>query len=150
MLEVGSVLPDFKTFNQEGESVSSKNFIGKKLIVFFYPKASTPTCTVEVCNLRDYFQDLVKEGFELVGVSADTEKRQKNFHTKNSLPFDLLADESASIAKLFGVWKEKTNFGKTYMGIVRTTFVFDEKGTLIRRIDKVQSKAAAQQILEGN
>ncbi len=150
MLEVGSVLPDFTTVNQEGVSVSSKNFIGKKLIIFFYPKASTPTCTVEVCNLRDYFQDLVKEGFELVGVSADSEKRQKNFHTKNNLPFDLLADESASIAKLFGVWKEKKNFGKTYMGIVRTTFVFDEKGTLVRRIDKVQSKAAAQQILEVN
>lgn len=147
MLEVGSALPTFVALNQKGKEISSKDLIGKKLVVFFYPKASTPTCTIEVCNLRDHYAKLKRSGYRLIGISADSVQRQKNFHEKNGLPFDLLADESNEIAEAFGVWKEKKNFGKTYMGIVRTTFVFDERGTLTRVIDKVKSKEASEQIL---
>lgn len=150
MLQVGDRLPEFKTLNQDGKEVSSAAFSGKKLVVFFYPAASTPTCTVEACNLSDHYSDLKKAGFQLVGVSGDSVKKQKNFHSKHSFPYDLLADENHEIIQKFGVWKEKKTFGKTYMGIVRTTFVFDEKGICIRVIDKVKSKEAATQILEEN
>lgn len=149
MLKVGDRLPEFKAINQDGESVSSTDFGGCRLVIFFYPQASTPTCTVEACNLRDRFEDLKDAGYCVIGVSADSVKKQKNFHTKNLLGYDLLADESHEIINKFGVWQEKTTFGKTYMGIVRTTFIFDEKGVCTRVIDKVKSKEAAAQILEG-
>ena len=148
MLKVGENLPEFTGKNQDGKEISSSDFLGKKLVVFFYPQASTPTCTVEACNLSDNYSDLEKAGYQLLGISADTEKKQKNFHTKFSFPYDLLADENKEVVEKFGVWQEKKNFGKTYMGIVRTTFIFDEKGICTRLIEKVTSKTAAQQILE--
>lgn len=148
MLKVGDQLPHFETENQDGIVIKSDNFDGKKLVVFFYPQASTPTCTVEACNLRDHYTELQEAGYEIVGVSGDTVKKQKNFHTKNSFPFLLLADEKRELIELFGVWKEKKTFGKTYMGTVRTTFIFDENGICTRVIEKVTSKTAAQQILE--
>lgn len=148
MLKVGDQLPHFETENQDGIVIKSDNFAGKKLVVFFYPQASTPTCTVEACNLRDHYTELQEAGYEIVGVSGDTVKKQKNFHTKNSFPFLLLADEKRELIELFGVWKEKKTFGKTYMGTVRTTFIFDENGICTRVIEKVTSKTAAQQILE--
>ena len=148
MLKVGDQLPHFETENQDGIVIKSDNFDGKKLVVFFYPQASTPTCTVEACNLRDHYTELQEAGYEIVGVSGDTVKKQKNFHTKNSFPFLLLADEKRELIELFGVWKEKKTFGKTYMGTVRTTFIFDENGICTRVIEKVTSKTATQQILE--
>ncbi|AZA55750.1 thioredoxin-dependent thiol peroxidase [Chryseobacterium shandongense] len=149
MLKVGDKLPQFEGLNQDGEKVSSEQLIGKKLVIFFYPQANTPTCTVEACNLSDNYSKLEKAGFQLLGISGDSVKKQKNFHSKFAFPYDLIADESHEILEKFGVWKEKTTFGKTYMGIVRTTFIFDEKGICERVIEKVTSKTAAEQILEG-
>ncbi|MBL3550019.1 peroxiredoxin Q/BCP [Chryseobacterium rhizosphaerae] len=149
MLKVGDKLPEFEGINQDGETVSSSKLIGKKLVVFFYPQASTPTCTVEACNLSDNYSKLEKDGFQLLGVSGDSVKKQKNFHSKFAFPYDLIADETRNIIDKFGVWQEKKTFGKTYMGIVRTTFIFDENGICTRVIEKVTSKTAAEQILEG-
>jgi len=149
MLKVGDKLPQFEGLNQDGETVRSEQLIGKKLVIFFYPQANTPTCTVEACNLSDNYSKLEKAGFQLLGISGDSIKKQKNFHSKFAFPYDLIADESHEILEKFGVWQEKTTFGKTYMGIVRTTFIFDEKGICERVIEKVTSKTAAEQILEG-
>ncbi|WP_346983610.1 thioredoxin-dependent thiol peroxidase [Chryseobacterium sp. POE27] len=149
MLKTGDKLPQFKGINQDGETVSSENLIGKKLVIFFYPQANTPTCTVEACNLSDNYSKLEKAGFQLLGISGDSVKKQKNFHSKFAFPYDLIADESHEILEKFGVWQEKKTFGKTYMGIVRTTFIFDEKGICERVIEKVTSKTATEQILEG-
>ncbi|SEH35507.1 thioredoxin-dependent thiol peroxidase [Chryseobacterium culicis] len=148
MLKVGDKLPEFEGHNQDGETVTSSKLIGKKLVVFFYPQANTPTCTVEACNLSDNYSKLEKAGFQLLGVSGDSVKKQKNFHNKFAFPYDLIADENHSIIEKFGVWQEKKTFGKTYMGIVRTTFIFDESGVCTRVIEKVTSKTAAEQILE--
>lgn len=148
MLKVGDKLPQFEGTNQDGEPISSSNLIGKKLVVFFYPQASTPTCTVEACNLSDNYSKLEKAGYQLLGVSGDSVKKQKNFHSKFAFPYDLIADENRDIIEKFGVWQEKKTFGKTYMGIVRTTFIFDENGVCTRVIEKVTSKTAAEQILE--
>lgn len=149
MINIGDQLPDFVAKNQDGVEVKASSFLGEKLVIFFYPQASTPTCTVEACNFRDGYAELRAAGYQILGISADGEKKQKNFHTKHGFPFDLIADENKELVELFGVWKEKKNFGKTYMGIVRTTFVFDEQGICIRIIDKVKSKEATAQILEG-
>ncbi|SMO55209.1 peroxiredoxin Q/BCP [Chryseobacterium rhizoplanae] len=149
MLKVGDKLPEFEELNQDGETVTSSKLIGKKLVVFFYPQANTPTCTVEACNLSDNYTKLKKAGFQLLGISGDSVKKQKNFHSKFAFPYDLIADEKRNIIEKFGVWQEKKTFGKTYMGIVRTTFIFDENGICTRVIEKVTSKTAAEQILEG-
>lgn len=149
MLKAGDKLPTFQGINQDGETIQSENLIGKKSVIFFYPQAGTPTCTVEACNLSDNYTELQKAGFHLLGVSGDSVKKQKNFHSKFSFPYDLIADENRDIIEKFGVWQEKKTFGKTYMGIVRTTFIFDETGTCTRVIEKVTSKTAAGQILEG-
>lgn len=148
MLKIGDKLPDFEAINQDGKTIKSSNLIGKKLVVFFYPKASTPGCTAEACNLRDNYSILKKKGYQLLGVSADSEKRQKNFSTKNELPFDLIADENRDIIEKFGVWQLKKFMGREFMGIVRTTFLFDEKGICTQIIDKVKTKDHASQILE--
>ncbi|QIY91710.1 thioredoxin-dependent thiol peroxidase [Chryseobacterium gallinarum] len=149
MLKVGDKLPEFEGINQDGKTVTSSKLIGKKLVVFFYPQANTPTCTVEACNLSDNYSALKKAGFQLLGISGDSVKKQKNFHSKFAFPYDLIADENRDIIEKFGVWQEKKTFGKTYMGIVRTTFIFDENGICTRVIEKVTSKTAAEQILEG-
>ncbi|NIF05778.1 thioredoxin-dependent thiol peroxidase [Chryseobacterium sp. Tr-659] len=149
MLKVGDKLPEFEGVNQDGETITSSKLIGKKLVVFFYPQANTPTCTVEACNLSDNYSKLKKAGFQLLGISGDTVKKQKNFHSKFAFPYDLIADETRDIIEKFGVWQEKKTFGKTYMGIVRTTFIFDESGVCTRVIEKVTSKTATDQILEG-
>ena len=148
MLKKGEKLPEFEGGNQDARKVNSSKFFGKKLVIFFYPQANTPTCTVEACNLSDNYSKLTKAGFQLLGVSADSVKKQKNFHSKFALSYDLIADENHDIIEKFGVWQEKTTFGKTYMGIVRTTFIFDENGICTDVIEKVKSKEAAAQILE--
>lgn len=149
MLKVGDKLPQFEGTNQDGETVHSENLIGKKLVVFFYPKANTPGCTAEACNLRDNYAELKKQGFELLGVSADPVKNQKKFSEKFEFPFDIIADETRDIIEKFGVWQLKKFMGKEFMGIVRTTFVFDENGICTEVIDKVKTKDHAAQILEG-
>lgn len=149
MLKVGDKLPQFEGTNQNGETVSSEKLIGKKLVVFFYPKANTPGCTAEACNLRDNYTELKKQGFQLLGVSADAVKSQKNFSEKYGLPFDIIADETRDIIEKFGVWQLKKFMGREFMGIVRTTFVFDENGTCTEVIEKVKTKDHASQILEG-
>ncbi len=149
MLKIGDKLPEFEGINQNGETIDSKKFNGKKLVVFFYPKANTPGCTAEACNLRDHYSELKDQGFQLLGVSADPVKSQKNFSEKYELPFDMIADEQRDIIEKFGVWQLKKFMGKEFMGIVRTTFIFDENGICTQVIDKVKTKDHAAQILEG-
>ncbi|MEZ4720721.1 MAG: thioredoxin-dependent thiol peroxidase [Flavobacteriales bacterium] len=146
--EEGKAAPKFVGKDQNGKDVSLESYKGKKLIVYFYPQDNTPTCTVESCNLRDNYKELKKKGFEVIGISADSMKKHQNFIRKFDLPFDLIADTELEIIKSFGVWGEKTTFGKTYDGIHRTTFIIDEDGRVIKRIDDVKSKEHAQQILD--
>jgi peroxiredoxin Q/BCP len=148
MLKVGDQLPQFEALNQDGETVKSQDFLGKKLVVFFYPKANTPGCTAEACDLNDNISLLVKEGFQILGVSADAVKAQKKFHEKFRFQYPLIADESREVCEKFGVWQLKKFMGREFMGIVRTTFIFDESGICIRVIEKVKTKEAAKQILE--
>ena len=123
------------------------DYVGKKLVVFFYPKASTPGCTAEACNLRDNYQTFLSQGFEILGVSADSEKRQQNFVAKYDLPFPLLADEDLTVINGFGVWGPKKFMGREYDGIHRTTFVIDANGIIEEVISKVKTKNHAAQIL---
>ena len=147
MLKVGDKAPDFSIVNQEGELVNFKDFLGKKVVVFFYPKASTPGCTNEACNLRDNYQEFIAKGYAVIGVSADSVKRQKNFAVKNNLPYDLIADEEKEIINAYGVWGPKKFMGREYEGIHRTTFIIDEKGIVEEVITKVKTKEHAIQIL---
>lgn len=147
-LKVGDKVPDFSAKDEQGNTISLGDYKGKKLIVFFYPKASTPGCTVEACNLRDNYKTLQDKGFELLGVSADSEKKQASFKNKYEFPFPLLADEDKTVINIFGVWGPKKFMGKEYDGIHRTTFLINEKGIIERVIDKVQTKNHASQILE--
>ena len=148
MLKVGDQLPEFVSVNQYGESVNSQDLLGKKLVIFFYPKANTPGCTAEACDLNDHFSKLKNEGFQLLGVSADPVKNQKKFHEKFGFQYPLLADENREVIEKFGVWQLKKFMGREFMGIVRTTFIFDENGICVRVIEKVKTKEAAKQILE--
>jgi peroxiredoxin Q/BCP len=146
-LKVGDRLPDFKVLDEQGNSVQLSDFKGKKLIVFFYPKASTPGCTMEACNLRDNYQLLLDKGYAIIGVSADSAKRQQNFKDKHEFPFPLIADEDKQLIDLFGVWGPKKFMGREYDGIHRMTFIV-ENAEIIKRIDKVKTKDHAAQILE--
>ena len=148
MLKVGDHLPEFKSVNQDREPVRSSDYSGKKLVVFFYPKANTPGCTAEACDLNDNISILKEEGYQLLGVSADPMKNQKKFHEKFGFRYPLLADENREVIEKFGVWQLKKFMGREFMGIVRTTFIFDENGICTRVIDKVKTKEAAKQILE--
>lgn len=148
MLKVGDQLPEFVSVNQDGETVNSQDLLGKKLVIFFYPKANTPGCTAEACDLNDNISILKKEGYQLLGVSADPVKNQKKFHEKFGFQYPLLADENRDVIEKFGVWQLKKFMGKEFMGIVRTTFIFDENGICVRVIEKVKTKEAAKQILE--
>ncbi|SHH56806.1 thioredoxin-dependent thiol peroxidase [Winogradskyella jejuensis] len=147
-LKQGDKVPDFTVNNQDGNPVSLSDYKGKKLIVFFYPKASTPGCTAEACNLTDNYAELQKHGFEILGVSADSEKRQTNFKNKYNFPFPLLADEEKEVINAFGVWGNKKFMGKEYDGIHRKTFLVNEEGIVEHVIDKVKTKDHAAQILE--
>ncbi len=147
-LKAGDKVPNFQVNDQDGNPVSLSDFVGKKLVVFFYPKASTPGCTVEACNLRDNYEELQSEGYSLLGVSADTEKKQTNFRKKYKFPFPLLADTEKEVINAFGVWGPKKFMGREYDGIHRKTFIIDENGVVERVIDKVKTKDHASQILE--
>ncbi len=147
-LQAGDKAPDFELNDQDGNTISSKDYQGKKYVVFFYPKASTPGCTAEVCNLRDNYTELQQQGFHLLGVSADSERKQKNFKEKHQLPFPLLADENKELINAYGVWGLKKFMGKSYEGIHRTTFIVDESGKIERVISKVKTKDHAAQLLD--
>lgn len=147
-LKVGDKVPSFSAKDQDGNTISLKDYTGKKLIVFFYPKANTPGCTAEACNLRDNFKELQSEGYELLGVSADSEKSQAKFKEKYDFPFPLLADEDHTVLNAFGVWGLKKFMGREYDGIHRKTFVIDGDGVVVKVIDKVKTKDHAAQLLD--
>jgi len=147
-LKQGDAVPDFTAKDEQGNTISLSDYSGKKLIVFFYPKASTPGCTVEACNLRDNYKTLQAQGYDLLGVSADSAKRQANFKNKYKFPFPLLADEDKTVINAFGVWGPKKFMGRDYDGIHRMTFLIDENGLVERVIAKVKTKEHAAQILE--
>ena len=147
-LNTGSVVPSFETLDQDENRVTNKDLIGKKSIVFFYPRANTPGCTAEACNLRDHYKTLQDKGYQLFGVSADSSKKQKSFADKYDLPFPLLADEDKSVINAFGVWGPKKFQGREYDGIHRMTFLIDEVGKVEKVISKVKTKDHAAQILE--
>jgi len=146
-LQAGDAAPEFSAKDQDGNTHTLSDYKGKKLVVFFYPKASTPGCTAEACNLRDNWETFQAQGYDILGVSADSAKRQTNFKAKNELPFPLLADEDKAVIEAFGVWGPKKFMGKEYDGIHRTTFVIDEEGKIAEVISKVKTKAHAEQIL---
>ena len=141
-------MPDFEVMDQDGNKVSSKDLIGKKTIIYFYPKDNTSGCTAEACSLRDNHEALIARGYNVVGVSKDSVKSHKNFREKYDLPFTLLSDTSTEMLQAFGAWGEKKMYGKTVMGTIRKTFIFDEKGILTEIIEKVDTKNHAAQILD--
>ena len=147
-LQVGDIAPDFEVKNQHGEPVKLSDFRGKKVVLYFYPKDDTPGCTAQACNLRDNYELLLKQGYVVLGVSVDNEKKHQKFIQKYELPFPLLADTEHEIVEKYGVWQEKSMYGRKYMGTMRYTFVIDEKGKIEEIITKVDTKDHAAQILK--
>lgn len=147
-LNVGDNAPDFSEFDQDGKFRQLEDYKGKKLVVFFYPKASTPGCTAEACDLRDNFERFQAQNYEIIGVSADSQKAQAKFRDRHQFPFPLLADEDHSVLNAFGVYGPKKFMGRTYDGIHRTTFVIDEQGKIADIIANVKTKEHASQILK--
>lgn len=146
-LKVGDKAPNFTSKDQNGNTISLSDYVGKKLVLFFYPKASTPGCTLEACDLRDNYDRFQSLGYDILGVSADSEKRQTNFRNKYKFPYPLLADENKTVINAFEVWGPKKFMGRTYDGIHRTTFVIDENGIIEDVILKVKTKEHSDQIL---
>ena len=146
-LKVGDLAPKIECKNQDGEIIKLSDFYGKKIVIFFYPRANTPGCTAQACNLGDNYIEFKKRGYEIIGVSADNQKSQKNFSNKYSLPFNLCCDENKEIINDYGVWGLKKFRGKEYMGIIRTTFIIDEEGKIEEIIEKVKTKEHSLQIL---
>jgi len=147
-LKIGDKAPDFKSKDQDGNIISLSDYKGKKLVLFFYPKANTPGCTLEACNLRDNYERFQALGYEILGVSADSEKRQTNFRNKFKFPYPLLADEDKSVINAFEVWGPKKFMGRTFDGIHRISFVIDENGIIEDVITKVKTKEHTDQILK--
>jgi peroxiredoxin Q/BCP len=146
-LKEGDKAPVFAGRDQNGTKISLSDYKGKKLVLYFYSEADSPTCTIESCNLRDNYSLLKKNGFEVLGVSPDDEKKQKKFEVKYKLPFPLIADTSHDVLEKYGVWDQKKLFGREYMGVLRTTFVIDEKGVINKVFTRPKNKAHAQEIL---
>lgn len=146
-LQVGEKAPSFEAKDQDGNIVKLSDFQGKKVVLYFYPKDDTPGCTAQACSLRDNYDALLAKGYAVLGVSADDEKSHKKFANKYSLPFPLLADPEHNIIEAYHVWAEKSMYGKTYMGIVRTTFIIDENGVIQEIISKIDTKNHAEQVL---
>lgn len=147
-LKAGDKMPEFSGKDQNGKLIKSEKFLGKPLIIFFYPRASTPGCTAQACNLNDNLRQLKNAGYALLGVSADTVKKQHNFSEKHGFKYPLIADTDREIIEKFGVWGEKKFMGKTFDGIHRTTFVIDENGVISHVIEKVKTKSHTEQIFE--
>ena len=150
-LQVGDKAPEILGVNQDGTEIKLSDFAGKKLALYFYPKDNTPGCTAQACSLRDNYSDLKAAGYEVLGVSTDSEKSHQGFISKQNLPFQLIADTEKTLSEQFGTWGEKKNYGKTYMGMLRTTFIIDENGIIERIISpkEVKTKEHATQILNG-
>ena len=148
MLKISDKMPDFEVMDQNGKMVSSKELLGKKTIIYFYPKDNTSGCTAEACNLRDNYQSLQARGYNVVGVSKDSSTSHRKFADKYELPFTLLADPSTEMIQAFGAWGEKKLYGRPYMGTLRLTFIFDENGILTDIIEKVDTSNHAAQILK--
>ncbi len=147
-LKAGMKAPLFEGIDQDGKRIRLSDFSGKKVVLFFYPKDNTPSCTAEACNLRDNHGELLKKGFKVIGISMDSEKSHRNFAEKYSLPFPLIADTSGEILNQYGVWRQKTLFGKSFLGIVRTTFIIDGNGVIEKIISKVRTAKHTEQILK--
>ena len=147
-LQIGDQAPEFQSINQDGNAVSLSDFSGKKLVLFFYPKASTPGCTLEACNLSDNYSRFVAQGYDVLGVSADNTQRQSSFKNKFKFPYDLLADEDKTVINAYGVWGPKKFMGREYDGIHRITFVIDENGIIEDVITEVKTKEHTDQILK--
>jgi peroxiredoxin Q/BCP len=147
MLKTGDKMPYFEVVDQDGNKVTSNDLVGKKTVVYFYPKDNTSGCTAEACNLRDNYEALLAKGYNVVGVSKDSAASHKKFQAKYELPFTLLSDTSTQMLQAFGAWGEKKMYGKTVMGTIRRTFIFDESGTLEKIIEKVDTSNHASQIL---
>ena len=148
MLNIGDKMPTFSVVDQNGEAVTQEQLLGKKTVIYFYPKDSTPGCTAEACSLRDSYERFLEQGYQVYGVSKDSQKSHQNFIAKNQLPFPLLSDPSTQMIQAFGAWGEKKMCGKVCIGTLRKTFVFDEQGLLVQQIDKVDTKNHAAQILD--
>ena len=146
-LKTGDKAPNFESTNEAGQMIKLSDFKGKKLVLFFYPKASTPGCTAEACDLRDHYHQFLSKGYEILGVSTDSPKKQLQFKEKYQLPFSLLADESKEIVKNYQVWGTKKFMGKTYDGIYRTTFIIDENGVIEKVITDVKTNDHSAQII---
>ena len=148
MLKIGDQMPHFEVIDQNGNTVTSNDLLGRKTIIYFYPKDNTSGCTAEACNLRDNYEALSAAGYNVVGVSKDSAASHRKFIEKHSLPFTLLADTTTDMQQTFGVWAEKSLYGRKYMGTLRQTFIFNEEGTLVEIIEKVNTKNHAAQILK--
>lgn len=147
-LKEGDQAPDFSVENELGEKITLSDFQGKKLILFFYPKDDTPGCTAESCNLRDNYEDLLSKGFSILGVSPDNAKKHQGFKAKFELPFPLVPDTEQQLLKLYGAWGVKQMYGRSYEGVIRTTFVIDEQGKIEKIFTKVDTKNHTAQILK--
>lgn len=147
ILKEGDKAPAFSGTDQDGKKISLAHFKGKKVILYFYPQDDTPTCTIQACNLRDNYGLMKKNGFEIIGVSPDEPKMHKKFSVKFSLPFTLVADTTHTILEKYGVWDQKQLFGNKYMGVLRTTFVIDEKGFICKIFIRPKNKKHSQEIL---
>lgn len=148
-LNIGDKAPEVLGINQDGKEIKISDYKGKKVVLYFYPKDNTPGCTAQACNLRDNFSELRKSGYEIIGVSADSEKSHQGFIAKYDLPFDLIADADKTLSTIFGTWGEKSMYGRKYMGMFRTTFIIDENGIIERVISpkEVKTKDHTAQIL---
>lgn len=147
-LKPGDAAPNFESTDQDGNPIKLSDFKGKKVVLYFYPKDNTPGCTAESCNLRDNYDNLIKQGYEVLGVSTDGEQSHRKFIDKHELPFSLIADTDKSVHNAFGTWGEKSMYGRKYMGTLRTTFVIDEDGKIEEVIEKVKTKDHTAQILK--
>ncbi len=146
-LSLGDQAPDIQAKDQNGENITLSDYRGKKVILYFYPKDNTPGCTAEACNLKDNYQKLREMGFEVIGVSADSEKSHQNFISKYDLPFNLISDTDKKVLNDFDAWGEKKMYGKTYEGVLRKTYIIDEEGKIEKIIEKVKTKDHTAQIL---
>jgi peroxiredoxin Q/BCP len=147
-LKEGQKAPLFEGIDQDGNKIKLSDFLGKKVVLYFYPKDNTPGCTAEACNLRDNYRELLEKGFSVLGVSPDTEKSHKGFAAKYSLPFPLISDTTKEILRNYGAWGEKNMYGKTVIGVLRSTFIIDEKGYIEKIVSKVDTGAHTEQIFK--
>ena len=147
MLKIGDKIPNLDLITHKGEKINLNDLKGKKIVLFFYPRANTPGCTAEACNLNDNYSDFKNKGYEIIGVSPDEVKKQNNFANKFGFKYDLIADDSKKLNEAFGVWGKQKFMGKEYFGVIRTTFIINQKGLIERIIEKVNTKEHSSQIL---